>query len=84
MVDRRFQRGMAWRMLFAFLLFSAIGNFLVFAPSMFGLPLGADLEELESAARDFLIRNRRIWPAVLWSIAPEGEPAQDNADKARI
>lgn len=66
MVDRQYQLGMAWRMFLAFLLFFAIGIFLVFAPSMFGLLVGADLEELEPAAREFLILHRRIWPAVLF------------------
>lgn len=60
---------MAWRMLLAFLLFFAIGIFLVFAPSMFGLLVGADLEELEPAGREFLILHRRIWPAVLFVLA---------------
>ncbi len=66
MVDRQYQLGMAWRMFLAFLLFFAIGIFLVFAPSMFGLLVGADLVELEPAAREFLILHRRIWPAVLF------------------
>ena len=66
LVDRQYQLGMAWRMFLAFLLFFAIGIFLVFAPSMFGLLVGADLEELEPAAREFLILHRRIWPAVLF------------------
>ena len=69
MVDRRYQLGMAWRMLLAFLLFFAIGIFLVFAPSMFGLLMGADLSELEPAGREFLILHRRIWPAVLFVLA---------------
>ncbi len=66
LVDRQYQLGMAWRMFLAFLLFFAIGIFLVFAPSMFGLLVGADLEELEPAAREFLILHRRIWPAFLF------------------
>ncbi len=69
MVDRRYQLGMAWRMLLAFLLFFAIGIFLVFAPSMFGLLVGSSLEELEPAGREFLILHRRIWPAVLFVLA---------------
>lgn len=60
---------MAWRMLLAFLLFFAIGIILVFAPSMSGLLLGADLGELEPAAQEFLILHRRIWPAVLFVLA---------------
>lgn len=65
MVDRQYQFGLAWRMLLVFLLFFAIGIFVVFAPSMFGLLTGADLAELELAAEEFLILHRRIWPAVL-------------------
>ena len=71
-------------MLLAFLLFFAIGFFPAFPPSMFGLLQGADLEELEPAAREFLILHRRIRSAVLWPIAPGGEPLQDNAAKARF
>jgi hypothetical protein len=60
---------MAWRMLFVFLLFFAIGVFVVFAPSAFRLLTGADLAELEPAAQEFLILHRRIWPAVLVVLA---------------
>jgi hypothetical protein len=56
-------------MLLVFLLFFAIGIFVVFAPSMFGLLTGADLAELEPAAQEFLILHRRIWPAVLVVLA---------------
>jgi signal transduction histidine kinase len=52
-------------MLLVFLLFFAIGVFVIFAPSMIGLLTGADLAELEPAAQEFLILHRRIWPAVL-------------------
>ena len=56
-------------MLLVFLLFFAIGVFVVFAPSMFRLLAGADLAELEPAAEEFLILHRRIWPAVLIVLA---------------
>ena len=56
-------------MLLVFLLFFAIGVFVVFAPSIFGLLTGADLAELEPAAEEFLILHRRIWPAVLVVLA---------------
>jgi len=69
LVDRQYQFGLAWRMLFVFLLFFAIGVFVVFAPSMFGLLGSADPADLELAAQEFLILHRRIWPAVLVVLA---------------
>ena len=66
MADRRFQFGLAWRMLLVFLLFFVAGILLVFAPSVIGLLTGADLAELEPAAEEFLILHQRIWPAVLF------------------
>ncbi|HJX14987.1 MAG TPA: hypothetical protein VJ386_04585 [Candidatus Deferrimicrobiaceae bacterium] len=69
LVDRRFQLGIAWRMLVAFLLFFVVGIFLVFAPSMIALLTGTDLEKLGPASEEFLILHRRIWPAVLVVLA---------------
>ncbi len=69
LVDRRFQLGLAWRMLLVFLLFFASGLVLVFAPSMLGLLTGVDLAELEPAAQEFLILHQRVWPAVLLVLA---------------
>ncbi len=69
LVDRRYQFGLAWRMLLVFLLFFAIGVFLVFAPSAIMVLTGADLSELELASQEFLILHRRIWPAVLVVLA---------------
>ena len=69
LADRRFQFGLAWRMLLVFLLFFLAGVLLVFAPSVIGLVTGADLAELEPAAEEFLILHRRIWPAVLFVLA---------------
>ena len=69
LIDRRFQFGLAWRMLVAFLLFFVVGIFLVFAPSMIALLTGTDLEKLGPASEEFLILHRRIWPAVLFVLA---------------
>ena len=66
LADRRFQFGLAWRMLLVFLLFFVAGILLVFAPSVIGLLTGADLAELEPAAEELLILHQRIWPAVLF------------------
>jgi hypothetical protein len=66
LADRRFQFGLAWRMLLVFLLFFVAGILLVFAPSVIGLLTGADLSELEPAAEELLILHQRIWPAVLF------------------
>lgn len=65
LVDRQFQIGLAWRVLLVFLLFFFAGIFLVFAPSMFGLLMGENLESLKPAATEFLILHHRIWPAVV-------------------
>ena len=66
LADRRFQFGLAWRMLLVFLLFFVAGIMLVFAPSVIGLLTGADLAELKPAAEELLILHQRIWPAVLF------------------
>jgi hypothetical protein len=66
LADRRFQFGLAWRMLLAFFLFFVAGIMLVFAPSVIGLLAGADLAELKPAAEELLILHHRVWPAVLF------------------
>lgn len=66
LVDRRFQFGLAWRMLLVFLLFFFGGVVLVFAPSMIALFTGERLEALEPAAAEFLVLHKRVWPAVLF------------------
>jgi len=53
-------------MLIAFFLFFLGGIVIVFAPSMFLLATGSDIEELDPAAREFLILHHRVWPAVLF------------------
>ena len=64
MIDREIQFGLAWRMMFAFILFLLLGVIVMFAPSMFRLASGSKVDELQ-AAREFLILHTRIWPAVL-------------------
>lgn len=66
LVDRKFQLGLAWRMMFAFLLFFLGGIVIVFAPSMYRLATGSSLSELEPASREFLVLHERIWPAALF------------------
>lgn len=53
-------------MMIAFLLFSLGGIAIVFAPSMYLLAIGRDVEELAPAAREFLILHNRVWPAALF------------------
>src|SRR5512134_2300707 len=52
--------------MFAFFAFFLGGLLIVFAPSMYLLATGRDLEELEPAAREFLVLHERIWPAALF------------------
>lgn len=66
LIDRSFQVGLAWRMMIAFFLFSLGGIVIVFAPSMYLLATGSELEELAPAAREFLILHNRVWPAALF------------------
>lgn len=65
LIDRRFQLGLAWRMMLAYFLFYLAGIVVVFFPSMFVLATGSKLESLEPAAREFLVLHRRVWPAAL-------------------
>lgn len=66
LVDRKFQLGLAWRMLIAFLAFFLGGLVIVFAPPMYRLATGSTLPEMESAAGEFLVLHHRVWPAVLF------------------
>jgi hypothetical protein len=68
-VDRKFQFGMAWRLLLVVTGFFAAGIVLAFAPSAIVLATGSDLRSLETAAEEFLVLHRRIWPAALLSFA---------------
>ncbi len=66
LVDRKFQLGLAWRMMIAFLAFFLGGLVIVFAPPMYRLATGTTLPELESAAGEFLVLHHRVWPAFLF------------------
>jgi len=69
LVDRKFQFGMAWRLLLVVTGFFAAGIVLAFAPSAIVLATGSDPRSLEAAAEEFLVLHRRIWPAALLSSA---------------
>ena len=69
LVDRKFQFGLAWRLLLVMSGFFLAGIVLVFAPSAVVLVTGSDLKALEPAAEEFLVLHRRIWPAALLSFA---------------
>jgi hypothetical protein len=66
LIDRKFQVGLAWRMMLGFLAFFIGGLAIMFAPSLFLLATGKDLSELEPAARELLVLHRRVWPAALF------------------
>ncbi len=66
LIDRRFQLGLAWRMMIVYFLFFLGGLVIVFAPSMYRLATGSNVNEMEPAAREFLILHVRVWPAVLF------------------
>lgn len=65
LVDRKFQLGLAWRVMIAFFMFFIAWLVIVFAPSMYILATGRSLAELEPAAREFLVLHYRVWPAAL-------------------
>lgn len=69
LVDRKFQLGLAWRLVVAMTGFFVAGIVLVFAPSALVLLTGSNLKALEPAAEEFLILHRRIWPAAIFSFA---------------
>lgn len=66
LIDRKFQIGLAWRLMFAFLALFLGGLAIVFAPSMLQLATGSDLSELEPAGRELLLLHRRVWPAAMF------------------
>lgn len=66
LVDRPFQAGMAWRMMFTYMVFFAGGLLILFAPSMYALATGMEFGELESASSEFLILHHRVWPSALF------------------
>jgi hypothetical protein len=68
-VDRKFQLGLAWRLILVMTGFFIVGIVLVFAPSAIVLATGGDAKSLGPAAEEFLVLHRRIWPAALLSFA---------------
>jgi hypothetical protein len=65
-IDRNLQLGLAWRMMIVYFLFFLGGLVIMFAPSMYRLATGSNLNEIEPAAREFLILHHRVWPAALF------------------
>lgn len=65
LVDRKFQLGLAWRMMIVYFALFLGAIVLVFAPSMYMLATGRSLNELEPAAREFLVLHYRVWPAAI-------------------
>jgi hypothetical protein len=68
-VDRKFQLGLAVRLLLALTILFAVGLLLAFAPSYYVLATTNDLKSLEPAAAEFLILHKRLWPMALLSLA---------------
>jgi hypothetical protein len=66
-VNRKFQFGLAWRLLLVLSALFAAGILVVFAPSAYVLATRNELASLEPAAEEFLILHRRVWPAALMS-----------------
>lgn len=69
LVDRKFQFGMAWRLLLVVTGCFAAGIVLAFAPSAIVLATGSDPKSVEAAAEEFLVLHRRVWPAAILSFA---------------
>jgi len=69
LVDRKFQFGLAWRLLLVMSGFFLAGIVLVFAPSALVLVTAREMKALEPAAEEFLVLHRRIWPAAILSFA---------------
>lgn len=65
LVDRKFQLGLAWRMMIAYFAFFIGALVILFAPPMYRLATETRLSELEPAAREFLVLHYRVWPAAL-------------------
>ena len=69
LVDRRFQLGLAVRLLVVLTVLFAAGIALAFAPSLYALATTNDLKSLEPAAAEFLVLHKRLWPAAFLSFA---------------
>ena len=68
-VDRRFQLGLAVRLLLVLTALFVAGIALAFAPSIYVLATTNDLKSLEPAASEFLVLHKRLWPAALLTFA---------------
>jgi hypothetical protein len=68
-VDRRFQLGLAVRLLLVLTALFAAGIALAFLPSIYVLATTNDLKSLEPAAAEFLVLHKRLWPPALISLA---------------
>ncbi|MDO8738032.1 hypothetical protein [Candidatus Deferrimicrobium sp.] len=68
-VDRKFQLGLAVRLLLVLTILFAVGLIVAFAPSYYVLATTNDLKSLEPAAAEFLVLNKRLLPAALLSLA---------------
>jgi hypothetical protein len=69
LVDRKFQFGLASRLLLVMTGFFLAGILLVFLPSAWVVATRNDLKSLEPAAAEFLVLHRRVWPAAILSFA---------------
>jgi len=68
-IDRKFQLGLAFRLVLVLTVSLAAGIALAFAPSFYVLATTNDLDSLEPASIEFLMLHRRLWPAALLSFA---------------
>jgi len=68
-LDRKFQLGLAVRLLLVLTILFAAGLIIAFAPSYYVLATTNDLKSLEPAAAEFLVLHKRILPAALLSLA---------------
>lgn len=69
LIDRKFQYGLAVRLLFASFLMFLAGLVLVFAPSIYLLATTSDPGVVEETAAEFLLLHKRIWPAAIFCFA---------------
>ncbi len=67
--NRRFQLGLAVRLLLVLTILFAAGLLLAFAPSYYVIATTNDLKSLEPAAAEFLVLHKRLLPAALLSLA---------------
>ena len=68
-VDRKFQLGLAVRLLLVLTALFTAGVAVAFLPSIYVLATTNDLKSLEPAAAEFLVLHKRLWPAALLSLA---------------